>query len=111
MRKAISITFLLFLGVWLLPAAQAQFMSYTVGAYPSRADPMVNNYLSARYDYRLQVSPRFRRYRMWKECHIITWPGLRPECIASFDQYEPVLPVYYRYHYRYHHRYWRHRAR
>lgn len=107
MRKAISVIFLLFLGVWLLPGAQAQFMSYTVGGYPSRADPMVNNYLSARYDYLLQTRPGFRAYRKWKECHIITWPGLRPECIASFDQYEPVLPVYYRYHYRYRH----HRAR
>ena len=97
MRKAISVIFLLFLGIWLLPSAQAQFMSYTLGTYPSRADPMVNNYLSARYDYLLQTRPRFRRYRMWKECHIITWPGLRPQCIASFDQYEPVLPVYYRY--------------
>lgn len=94
MRKAISVILLLFLGVCLLPSAQAQFMSYTVGRYAGRADPAVNNYLSARYDRLLQISPRFRRYRMWKECHTITWPGLRPECLASFDQYEPVL--YYR---------------
>lgn len=94
MRKAISVILLLFLAVWLLPSAQARFMSYTVGRAASRADPMVNNYLSARYDRLLQISPRFRRYRMWKECHTITWPGLRPECLASFDQYEPVL--YYR---------------
>ncbi len=96
MRKAISLTFLLFVAAWLMPAAQAQYMGYTVGSYPSRADPMVNNYLSARYDYRLQVDLRFRAHRKWKECHIITWPGLRPDCIASFDQYEPVLPVAYR---------------
>ena len=37
---------------------------------------------------------RFRGYRKWKECHIITWPGLRPACIASFDQFEPVLAGY-----------------
>jgi hypothetical protein len=97
MRKAISLIFLLFLAVCLIPAAQAQFMSYTLGSVPSRADPMVNNYLSARYDHLLQVSPRFRAYRMWKECHIITWPGLQPQCIASFDEYEPMLPVAYRY--------------
>lgn len=61
--------------------------------YPSywawRADPAVNQWLSARYDYRLEVSPRFRRYRMWKECHPINWMALRGDCLASFDQYEP----------------------
>ena len=34
---------------------------------------------------------RFRAYRMWKECHTINIPPLRGDCIASFDQYEPVL--------------------
>lgn len=77
--------------IGLAGAANAQYMGYSVAPYPSRADPAVNNYLSARYDRLLQISPRFRRYRMWKECHRITWPGLRPDCLASFDQYEPVL--------------------
>ena len=99
-RLAISAIVLLAAAAVLPQGATAQPMSYRVapppygyGAppYPYRADPAVNNYLSARYDYRLQVSPRFRRYRMWKECHTITWPGLRPECLASFDRFEPVL--------------------
>jgi hypothetical protein len=94
MRKAALIVFALLFAVSFLPAAKAQYMSYSVSGYPSRADPAVNNYLSAVYDHRLQVDMRFRAYRKWKECHIITWPGLRPACIASFDQYEPVL--YYR---------------
>ena len=94
MRIAVSIVFAMLLAVLFLPAAQAQSMSYSVARAPSRADPAVNNYLSARYDHLLQVSPRFRAYRQWKECHTITWPGLRQSCLASFDQYEPVL--YYR---------------
>jgi hypothetical protein len=71
--------------------ASAQSMRYSWSVPGGRADPAVNNYLSARYDRLLQISPRFRRYRMWKECHTITWPGLRQSCLASFDQYEPVL--------------------
>ncbi|MGE5269848.1 MAG: hypothetical protein ACM3JG_09285 [Thiohalocapsa sp.] len=94
MRK-LSLILLAILLALAMPAAlstpaSAQYMGYSISR-PSRADPAVNNYLSARYDHLLQVSPRFRRYRIWKECHIITWPGLRPDCIASFDQYEPVL--------------------
>ena len=70
-------------------AAHAAGMSYSFGSrYES---PERNNYLSARYDYLLQTNLRFRRYRMWKECHPINWPSLHAECIASFDQYEPVL--------------------
>ncbi|HVB16682.1 MAG TPA: hypothetical protein VNF04_09130 [Stellaceae bacterium] len=90
MRKFAAIVFALLVAGFVVHNANAQ-MSYSVRGYGHRADPQVNNYLSARYDHLLQVSPRFRRFRMWKECHIITWPGLRPECIASFDQYEPVL--------------------
>ncbi len=70
--------------------ADAQSMSYSL-AYPDRASPEVNNYLSARYDHLLQVSPRFRAYRMWKECHTINWPALHSDCLGSFDQYEPVI--------------------
>jgi len=98
MRKLMPIVFGLLAVVAFVSSAQAQ-MRYSVApysyGYPYRADPAVNIYLSAVYDHRLQVDLRFRGYRKWKECHIITWPGLRPACIASFDQFEPVLPGAY----------------
>ena len=79
--------------------AVAQPMGYSFGGYPSRLDPQVNIYLSARYDHLLQVSPGFRAYRMRKECRPINWPGLRADCLASFDQYEPIIAGYgWRYH-------------
>ena len=91
-RRAGLITACLFLLMSVSAAASAQSMRYSFAPVPgSRMDPAVNNYLSARYDYRLRVSPRFRAYRMRKECGPITWPGLRQQCLASFDQYEPVL--------------------
>jgi hypothetical protein len=31
---------------------------------------------------------------MWKECHTINLLPLHGDCLASFDQYEPVLPEY-----------------
>ena len=89
MRKLMPIVFVLLIGAAFVPTAQAQ-MRYSVAPYPYRADPAINNYLSAIYDRMLQINPRFRAYRKWKECHTITWPGLRPACIASFDQYEPI---------------------
>jgi hypothetical protein len=73
--------------------ADAQ-MSYRLAGQASRQSPEVNNYLSARYDHLLQVSPRFRHWRMWKECHTINLQPLHVDCIASFDQFEPVLPEY-----------------
>ena len=75
-------------------SANAQYMSYRVAYHGYRQSPEVNNYLSARYDHLLQVSPRFRHWRMWKECHTIDVQPLHVDCIASFDQYEPVLPEY-----------------
>ena len=69
--------------------ANAQAMSYGPHRYSWRENPAVNVYRSQRYDYLLSTSWRFRRYRMWKECHTITWPGLRESCLGSFDQYEP----------------------
>jgi hypothetical protein len=71
-------------------AADAQAIRYSFGRV-SRADPAVNNYLSARYDHLLQTNRRFRAYRIWKECHTITIRELRADCIASFDQYEPII--------------------
>jgi len=70
-------------------AAHAQYMQYGEYAPTWRESPAVNQYLSARYDYLLEVSPRFRSYRMWKECHTINWIALHGDCLASFDQYEP----------------------
>jgi len=75
--------------------ADAQYMAYRFAGQGSRESPEVNNYLSARYDHLLQVSPRFRHWRMWKECHTINLQPLHLDCIASFDQYEPVLPEYW----------------
>lgn len=71
--------------------ADAQYMSYRFAGHGYRESPEVNNYLSARYDHLLQVSPRFRHWRMWKECHTIDLQPLHVDCIASFDQYEPIL--------------------
>ena len=71
--------------------ADAQSMSYRLSGKSYRESPEVNNYLSARYDRLLQTSPRFRHYRMWKECRTINDPPLHASCIASFDQYTPVL--------------------
>jgi hypothetical protein len=54
--------------------------------------PEQNMYRSARYDHLLQVSPSFRAYRMRTECNPINFvPTLRQDCLASFDQYEPVI--------------------
>jgi len=43
------------------------------------------------YVYLLRVNPRFRAYRVRRECGPINWPSLRGDCIASFDQYEPFI--------------------
>jgi hypothetical protein len=74
--------------------ANAQYMAYRFAGHGYRESPEVNNYLSARYDHLLQVSPRFRHWHMWKECHTINLQPLHVDCIASFDQFEPVLPEY-----------------
>jgi hypothetical protein len=77
------------------PANARRALDYRFGPPVSREDPALNNYLSARYDHLLQTSPRFRAYRMWKECHTINFSqALHDSCIASFDQYEPILPGY-----------------
>jgi len=71
--------------------ADAQGMRYTVSRHRPYQNSARNNYLSARYDRLLQTNRAFRRYRMWKECHTISWPELHNSCLASFDQYEPWL--------------------
>lgn len=60
--------------------------------WAGRQSPEVNVWLSQRYDFLLRVHPGFRHYRMWKECHTINFsPALRSDCLASFDQYEPMI--------------------
>ena len=72
--------------------ADAQYMAYRFAGHSQRETPEVNNLLSARYDHLLQVSPRFRTYRMWKECHTINFSReLHLSCLGSFDQYTPIL--------------------
>lgn len=46
---------------------------------------------SARYDRLLETSPGFRHARMRRECRPITDPQLHAQCLASFQQYEPVM--------------------
>jgi hypothetical protein len=90
MLKASTITLTMIMLLLFASNASAKYMSYG----NSRQSPEMNIYLSARYDHLLQISPRFRHHRMWKECHTINWVPLHGDCIASFDQYEPVLPEY-----------------
>ena len=71
--------------------ADARAIKYSISKSRYFETPARNNYLSARYDYLLQTNYRFRRYRMWKECHPINWIPLHNSCIASFDQYEPFI--------------------
>jgi len=65
--------------------AMAQPMRYTYET------PEQNNIRSAHYDQLLETNMAFRHYRMGKECNPIDFEqGLRQDCVASFDQYEPV---------------------
>ena len=84
-----------------MPTAQAQYYNpnpelVTNGPQASRGDfggwsARRNNIQSARYDRLLQSSMGFRQARMRKECGPIREPQLRGQCLASFDQYEPVM--------------------
>ena len=69
--------------------AMAQPMRY------SYETPEQNNIRSAAYDRLLETNMGFRHYRMGKECNPIDFvQGLQQDCIASFDQYEPVAAGY-----------------
>ena len=71
-----------------LPAV-AQPMRY------SYETPEQNNYLSAQYDQLLETNMGFRHHRMRKECNPIDFvQALQQDCVASFDQYEPVAAGY-----------------
>jgi hypothetical protein len=54
-------------------------------------DPQRNLMEAQQYDRLLETSPAFRMARIRKECGPITDPQLRADCIASFDQYEPLV--------------------
>ena len=100
-----------------MPAAQAQSypppgpgMQYTPAPPPPAGPPELvtngpqasrgdfgdwsarrNNIESAHYDRLLQTGPGFRQARMRRECGPISDPDLRGQCLASFQQYEPVM--------------------
>jgi hypothetical protein len=71
-----------------LPVAQAQVAFHYNGPVETPAQNVVR---SAHYDWLLEHRPRFRAYRMQKECNPIHFTlNLRQGCFQSFDQYEPV---------------------
>jgi hypothetical protein len=89
-----------------MPSAQAQYYPqpvidmgttvHTNAPQASRGDfgdwsAMRNNIESARYDRLLQTNPGFRQARMRKECGPINDPQLHAQCMASFDQFEPMM--------------------
>ncbi len=81
------------------PPPQTQAMPtqmVTNGPQPSRGDwgdwsARRNVIESAQYDRLLETSPGFRQARMRKECGPIGDPQLHQQCLASFQQYEPVM--------------------
>jgi hypothetical protein len=88
-----------------MPATQAQYYTQpqvlppqveTNGPQASRGDfgdwsARRNVIESQRYDRLLQTSMGFRHARMRRECGPITDQQLRAQCLASFQQYEPVM--------------------
>lgn len=46
---------------------------------------------SMHYDQLLETNLAFRQARMRKECGPINDPQLHDQCMASFDQFEPVM--------------------
>src|SRR6266704_2863858 len=82
-----------------MPTAQAQYYNnelVTNGPQASRGDfgdwSARRNVIESRhYDALLEVSPGFRQARMRRECGPISDPQLRADCLASFNQYEPMV--------------------
>ena len=82
-----------------VPAARSQTGGETVVVTPPpRVEPGDVNWNPQRnlmeaqqYDRLLATNPAFRMARIRKECGPITDPQLRADCIASFDQYEPLV--------------------
>lgn len=91
MARYLKASMVLIALISLSQSATAQYAMKYSAHRAHRTSPAVNNYLSARYDHLLQTNMRFRHYRIWKECHTITFPQLHADCVASFDQYEPII--------------------
>jgi hypothetical protein len=85
--------------VALAPTANAQIVSnelVTNGPQASRGDfgdwnARRNVIESRHYDRLLEISPGFRQARMRRECGPINDRQLRADCLASFNQYEPMV--------------------
>src|ERR1051326_1251647 len=85
--------------VALAPTANAQIVSnelVTNGPQASRGDfgdwDARRNVIESRhYDRLLEISPAFRHARMRRECGPISDRQLRADCLASFNQYEPMV--------------------
>src|SRR5260370_24810731 len=98
MKSVISLAFAAACGA-LVPSANAQIVSnelVTNGPQASRGDfgdwnARRNVIESRHYDRLLEISPGFRHARMRRECGPIRDPQLRSSCLASFDQYEPMI--------------------
>ena len=54
-------------------------------------NPIRNLKEAERYDRLLETNPSFREARIRKECGPITDPQLKADCIASFNQFEPLV--------------------
>ncbi|MGB9645776.1 MAG: hypothetical protein WCB44_11740 [Stellaceae bacterium] len=82
-----------------VPAAVAQTGGETVVVTPPpRVDPgdlnwnPQSNLVEAQeYDRLLETNPAFRMARIRKECGPITDPQLHAQCVASFNQFEPLV--------------------
>jgi hypothetical protein len=82
-----------------IPAVNAQTDSPTVVVTPPpRVDPgdldwnpLANLKEAHHYDRLLETDPAFRMARIQKECGPITDPQLHADCVASFNQFEPMV--------------------
>lgn len=82
-----------------VPAAVAQTGGETVVVTPPpRVDPgdlnwnPQSNLVEAQeYDRLLETNPAFRMARIRKECGPIADPQLHAQCVASFNQFEPMV--------------------
>ena len=82
-----------------IPAASAQTGSPTVVVEPPprvdpgdvNCNPLANLKEAQQYDRLLQTNPAFRMARIQKECGPITDPQLHADCVASFNQFEPMV--------------------
>jgi hypothetical protein len=72
-----------------MQAAPVSSKAHSPGKLPET--PAQNVRKSQWYDHLLSTNPRFRAYRIRKECNpLANDRELRNDCIRSFDIYEPV---------------------